>query len=224
MQTLTPPSSTCVEVGVDEVGRGCLSHAVVAAACILPPLETLDMAHRTSPLLALIKDSKKLSEKRRNQVVEFIKKIAVAWAVGEASVEEIDRVNILQATFLAMHRALDAVYAQRNGKFNHILVDGPHFKNYFQKQEADHSQYKFIANTCVPSGDAVYMSIAAASILAKCHRDNMVCEITRDDPELAKYGFESHKGYGTKTHMHALKTYGVTVHHRKSFGPVAALL
>lgn len=217
---LCPPSKTRIEVGVDEVGRGCLSHSVVAGACVLP--QDLDLAH---PLVASIKDSKKLSEKKRVQVCAFIKSVAVAWAVGEATVDEIDEHNILKATFMAMHRALDKVYAQC--KFGHILVDGPHFRQYFQDRDNGITGERyFIPNTCVLNGDAVHMSIAAASILAKCYRDDMVCRIVAEDATgtLAKYGFESHKGYGTKKHMDALNAYGATLHHRKSFAPVAAIL
>jgi len=219
---LQPPSTTRIEVGCDEVGRGCLSHSVVAAACILP--SDIDVS---DPMVALIKDSKKLSEKKRKEVEQFIKRIAVAWAIGEASVAEIDEVNILQATFRAMHRALDKVYVAT--KFQHSLVDGPHFKQYFQKRTPETelpnvSPNIFIPNTCIPSGDAVHMSIAAASILAKCYRDDMVCDMVKQNPELEKYGFASHKGYGTAKHLQALRQYGATSHHRKSFSPVAAVL
>lgn len=216
---LQPPSTRRIEVGVDEVGRGCLSHSVVAGACVLPSdLDTTD------PMVAFIKDSKKLTEKKRKLVEAFIKSVAVAWAVGEASVAEIDERNILKATYIAMHRALDSVYDQC--KFQYILVDGPHFKPYFQDKEGYKNERCFIPNTCVVNGDAVHMSIAAASILAKCYRDDMVCRMVTEDTtgHLAKYGFESHKGYGTKKHLDALKEHGVTVHHRRSFAPVAAAI
>jgi ribonuclease HII len=210
------PSSQRIEVGVDEVGRGCLSHNVVAAACILP--STIDV---NNPMTLLIKDSKKLSEKKRKLVEDYIKQHAIAWGIGEATVEEIDSLNILQASLLAMHRALDVVYMKH--PFQHILADGPHFKPYFQ-DKADGSGRKFIANTCVLHGDATYMNIAAASILAKCYRDDAVCKHVATNPDLEKYGFAQHKGYGTKKHLDALKTHGVTPHHRKTFGPVAALI
>lgn len=216
---LQPPSSRRIEVGVDEVGRGCLSHSVVAGACVLS--HDMDM---TDPLVAFIKDSKKLSEKKRMLVEAFIKRVAVAWAVGEASVAEIDERNILKATHIAMHRALDSVYDKC--KFQYILVDGPHFKPYFQDKDIEKQERCFVPNTCVVNGDAVHMSIAAASILAKCYRDDMVCRMVTEDTtgHLAKYGFESHKGYGTKKHLEALKEHGVTVHHRRSFAPVAAAI
>jgi ribonuclease HII len=210
------PSSQRIEVGVDEVGRGCLSHNVVAAACILP--STIDV---NNPLTLLIKDSKKLSEKKRKLVETYIKQHAIAWGIGEATVEEIDSLNILQASLLAMHRALDVVYEKH--PFQHIYADGPHFKPYFQ-DKADGSGRKFIPNTCVLQGDATYMNIAAASILAKCYRDDALCKHVADNPELEKYGFAQHKGYGTKKHLDALKTHGVTPYHRKTFGPVAAAL
>jgi ribonuclease HII len=201
--------------GLDESGKGDLFGPVVSA-CVIA---TGEMTREWIELG--IKDSKKLSEKKRKIVADYIKQNAIAWGIGEATVEEIDSMNILQASLLAMHRALDVVYGTH--PFQHILADGPHFKPYFQ-DKADGSGRKFIANTCVLQGDATYMNIAAASILAKCYRDDAVCKHVADNPELEKYGFAQHKGYGTKKHLDALKTHGVTPHHRKSFGPVAALV
>ena len=204
---LIPPSPTegVIEVGVDEAGRGCLSHSVVAGACILP--QNIDMSH---PLTSLIRDSKKLSEPKRKQVCDYIKEIAVAYATGEATPAEIDEINILQATFLAMHRALDVV--REKVEFTKIFVDGPHFK-----------QYHAIQSQCVCSGDALYMNIAAASILAKCKRDELVIQSVASDPRLEHYGFEQHKGYGTKKHLDALKAFGASEHHRRTFGPVKCI-
>ena len=203
--TLIYPSSTIIEIGCDEVGRGCLSHPVVAAACIMPS----DLVYPD-----FIKDSKKISEKVRQKAETYIKTHAIAWAIGVASVEEIDTLNILNASLLAMHRALEIVY--ETVQFQHIYVDGPHFKPAF----------KDVHHTCVLQGDSKYINIAAASILAKCARDAMVCESVIAHPELdlAKYDFAKHKGYGTPAHLKALKTYGVTQFHRKTFAPVAALL
>ena len=202
---LIAPSSTLIEVGCDEVGRGCLSHPVVAAACIMP-------SYNIYP--DFIKDSKKVSEKNRNKAETYIKTHALEWAIGIATVEEIDTLNILNASLLAMHRALETVYT--SVQFQHIYIDGPHFKPAF----------KDVPNTCVLQGDSKYINIAAASILAKCARDAMVCNSIDAHPELelAKYGFAKHKGYGTPQHLKALETYGVTQFHRKSFAPVAKLL
>ena len=202
---LIVPSSSIIEIGCDEVGRGCLSHPVVAAACIMP-------SYVIYP--DFIKDSKKISEKVRSKAEIYIKTHALAWAIGEASVEEIDSLNILNASLLAMHRALEEVY--KSVQFQHIYVGGPYFKPAF----------KDVPHTCVLQGDSKYINIAAASILAKCARDTMVCESIAAHPELdlAKYGFANHKGYGTPQHINALITYGITPFHRKSFAPITKLL
>jgi ribonuclease HII len=176
---------------------------VVAAACVLPA----NVAHP-----AYVRDSKTLTEKGRETAQSYIKRVALGWAIGTASVEEIDRVNILNATMLAMHRALDAVYEQV--AFQHICVDGPIFRPAFRD----------VPHTCVVGGDATHANISAASILAKCARDALVCTSVRDDPSLAPYGFASHKGYGTPAHLRALQTHGVTPYHRRTFAPVAKLL
>lgn len=203
MSTLIQPSSSLIEVGCDEVGRGCLSHEVVAAACIMPS----DIIYPE-----FIKDSKKLSEKMRNKAETYIKTHAIGWAIGIASIDEIYRLNILNASMLAMNRALEKLY--ETVQFQHIYVDGPHFRPEFNK----------VPHTCVVQGDSKYICIAAASILAKCARDKIVYDSVLAHPELAQYDFTKHKGYGTPAHLRALKTYGVTEFHRKTFAPVAALL
>jgi ribonuclease HII len=174
---------------------------------------------RKSPLVPFIKDSKKLSEKKRNEVATYIKEIALAYGIAEASVEEIDSINILQANFRAMHRALDQVYEKT--QFKHILVDGPYFKRYIKPNT---NPPVIIPYTPIPKGDSEYMNIAAASILAKTYRDNLITQMVSDDSSLEKYGLISNKGYGTKKHMDALKEHGATSHHRKSFAPVSAVL
>lgn len=179
----------CVEAGVDEVGRGCFAGPVVTAAVILPK----DFDH------PLIKDSKKLSEKQRNEAVEIIKKHAIAYYVAYGSVDDIDRLNILQATFKTMHKALDGLPIIPE----HIIVDGDKFDGYNR-----------IPHTCVVKGDANYYSIAAASILAKVERDNYMAELAKSFPV---YKWESNKGYGTADHREALLENGPTVHHRKTF-------
>ncbi len=177
------------EAGVDEAGRGCLAGPVVAAAVILP----VDFHH---PLLF---DSKQVKEKVRNELRLIIEKEAITWAVGMASVEEIDTVNILQATYLAMHRAIEKL------EVSPVLlaIDGNRFKAY---PEINHET--------IIGGDAKYAHIAAASILAKTHRDEHMFALHNSFPE---FGWESNKGYGTARHIKALTQFGQTMHHRKSF-------
>jgi ribonuclease HII len=181
--------SDCIEAGIDEVGRGCFAGPVVAAAVILP----MDFDH------ALIKDSKKLSEKQRNQAVDIIKSAAVSYYVAYSSVSEIDSINILQATYTAMHRALDGLSV----KPQHLIIDGDRFNG-----------YKGIQHTCVVKGDATYYSIAAASILAKVERDNYMANLSAQFPV---YRWDSNKGYGTADHRAALLEHGPTPHHRLTF-------
>jgi ribonuclease HII len=178
-----------VEAGIDEAGRGCLAGPVVAAAVILP----VGFQH---PLLF---DSKQVKEKDRNMLRLVIEEQALAWAVGVASVEEIDSINILQATYLAMHRAID----QLPVKPEILAIDGNRFKPYPQ-----------ITHETVIGGDAKYTHIAAASILAKTHRDEYMFTLHNDCPE---FGWDSNKGYGTARHISALREYGQTIHHRKTF-------
>jgi ribonuclease HII len=178
-----------IEAGIDEAGRGCLAGPVVAAAVILP----VGFQH---PLLF---DSKQVKEIDRNALRAVIEREATAWAVGMASVEEIDSINILQATYLAMHRAI----AQLRAKPEFLAIDGNRFKPYPE-----------ITHETVIGGDAKYAHIAAASILAKTHRDEYMLALHNDFPE---FGWDSNKGYGTSKHVSALMHYGQTTHHRKSF-------
>lgn len=178
-----------IEAGCDEAGRGCLCGPVSCAAVILPP-------DFKCPEL---NDSKQLSEKRRAQLRPIIEQQALAWAVVMVEAEEIDRINILQASITGMHRALDRLSLRPQ----HILVDGNKFR-----------QYKDIPHTTVVKGDATYMSIAAASILAKTHRDELMERLAEEFPE---YGWAVNKGYPTKAHRAAIATYGVTPYHRVTF-------
>ena len=178
-----------VEVGCDEAGRGCLAGSVYAAAVILP-------ANFKAPLL---NDSKQLTEKQRKDLRIQIEAEALAWAVGIVREQEIDQINILNASFLAMHRAL----AQIQIGFEHILVDGNRFKT-----------YKDIAHTCVVKGDALYLSIAAASVLAKTHRDEAMEKLALEYP---CYDWQKNKGYPTVKHRKAIAEFGVSPYHRKSF-------
>ncbi|RIJ37009.1 ribonuclease HII [Pontibacter oryzae] len=182
-------SGYTLEAGVDEVGRGCLAGPVVAAAVILPN-------NYRHPLL---NDSKKLTRKIREQLRNIIKQDAVAWAIGEATPQEIDQVNILNATYLAMHRAVQKLEVQPE----YLLVDGNRFKPY---QELPFS--------CIVKGDATYLSIAAASVLAKTYRDDLMCQLAKEHNQ---YYWEKNAGYPTKQHREGIAVYGATVHHRQSF-------
>ena len=181
----------CVEVGVDEAGRGCLAGDVYAAAVILPDGFSNE----------LLNDSKQLTEKQREQLREVIEREAVAWAVGVVTAKEIDEINILNASILAMHRALAQV--EQKLQFRHIIVDGNRFK-----------PYKDVAYQTVVKGDGKYMSIAAASVLAKTHRDEYMCRLHEEYPQ---YDWKGNKGYPTKKHRLAIEQYGTTPYHRMTF-------
>ena len=181
--------------GVDEAGRGPLAGPVVAAAVILDD---------QNPIKGLA-DSKKLTARQRERLYDEIRAKALCCSVAEASVEEIDQINILQATLLAMRRAVEGLRL----KPNKVLVDGNRLPVLDILAEA------------IVQGDSKVQAISAASILAKVHRDRWCETIDRDFPQ---YGFASHKGYGTAEHMQALKTFGATPWHRQSFAPVAAVL
>lgn len=182
-------SEGILEAGCDEAGRGCLAGPVYAAAVILPPCFECE----------LLNDSKLLSEKNRYKLRTLIESEALAWAVGVVSNIEIDKINILNASFLAMHRAVDALKM----KPEHLLIDGNRFKN-----------YNNIPHTCVVKGDAKFMSIAAASILAKTYRDDYMLELHKEYPD---FGWNKNKGYPTVEHRLALKKHGKTPCHRISF-------
>jgi ribonuclease HII len=178
-----------VEVGVDEVGRGCLAGPVVASAVILPNDFDYD----------IVKDSKKLSEKKRKEAYELIKEKALTYSVEFVGPDFIDENNILEATMYAMHKSLNKL----DVKPEHILVDG----NYF-------NGYQGIPHTCVVKGDNTYYSIAAASILAKVTRDEYMKSAHEDYPN---YKWDSNKGYGSKVHREAIVEHGTTPLHRTSF-------
>ena len=175
--------------GVDEVGRGCLAGTVVAAACIL------DL---TKPLPEFLNDSKKITAKRRDAIAEELKANVVCYAIGEVSAEEIDRINILQATKKAMQIAIENL----NPTADFLLIDALQLKEISLPQKA------------IIKGDAISASIAAASILAKTYRDLQMQELDKIYPE---YGFAKHVGYGTKAHFEAIKQHGACAIHRKSF-------
>jgi len=178
-----------LEAGCDEVGRGCLCGPVVAAAVILPE----DYANE------FINDSKKLSKSNRENLVEEIKISALAWSIAEASVEEIDQINILHASIMAMNRAVKGLKLIPH----HLLIDGNRFKTDLN-----------IPFDCIVKGDGKFASIAAASILAKVYRDKMMAELAKEFPG---YGWEKNVGYPTKIHREGIIKLGLTPLHRKSF-------
>lgn len=178
------------EAGCDEAGRGCLAGSVFAAAVIFPP----DYAN------AELNDSKQLSARRRYALREVVQRDALAWAVAEVSPEEIDQINILNASILAMHRALDKL-ALRPG---FVIVDGNRFKPYGD-----------VPHTTIVKGDGKFLSIAAASILAKTYRDDYMKRLHKDYPY---YGWDHNAGYPTKEHREGILRYGLTPFHRRSFG------
>ena len=178
-----------VEAGCDEAGRGCLAGSVFAAAVILPP----DYENE------LLNDSKKLTDRKRKQLREIIEHDAVDWAVGIVEPGEIDEINILNASILAMHRALDQLMVRPEA----VIVDGNRFK-----------PYRDLPYTTIVKGDGKYLSIAAASILAKTYRDDYMDRLAEDYPQ---YDWKSNKGYPTKKHRQAIRECGITPFHRRSF-------
>lgn len=178
-----------VEAGCDEAGRGCLAGSVYAGAVIFPPDYENDA----------LNDSKQLSERRRNELREVIKRDAVAWAVGIVTPDEIDKMNILNASILAMHRALDGLAVRPEA----VIVDGNRFKPYHD-----------LPHTTIIKGDGKYLSIAAASILAKTFRDDYMASLAAEYP---LYDWQSNKGYPTKKHREAIRLHGITPYHRRSY-------
>jgi ribonuclease HII len=178
-----------IEAGCDEAGRGCIAGPVFAAAVILPPGFQEDS----------LNDSKLLSAKRREQLREVVEREALAFGVGVVDEKEIDEINILNASFLAMHRAVSQLKIQPE----HLIIDGNRFKPYGK-----------LAHTCIVKGDGKYASIAAASILAKTHRDEFM---TRLHQEYPVYGWDRNRGYPTPSHRKALLEHGPSPYHRRSF-------
>ena len=199
-----------VEAGCDEAGRGCLAGPVYAAAVILPDDYRNDM----------LNDSKQLTEKRRYELREVIEHDAIAWAVGTCSAEEIDRINILHASYLAMHRAIDKLTVAPEA----LIIDGNRFDPYYPN--IDHSTTDCYGNlpllydcqplphTTIVKGDGKFLSIAAASILAKTYRDDFMNSLAERFPE---YDWLSNKGYPTRKHREAIQRVGLTPFHRKTF-------
>ncbi len=184
----------CIEAGCDEAGRGCLAGSVYAAAVILPP------DYRNEAL----NDSKQLSKRQRDALRVEIERDAISWAVGVCTAEEIDRMNILRCSILAMHRALDALTLRPE----HIIVDGNRFRPYGD------TPYDTIVK-----GDGKYLSIAAASILAKTHRDEYMLRLHEEFPY---YGWDRNAGYPTLEHRRAIMEHGITPYHRRTFNLLGA--
>lgn len=178
-----------IEAGCDEAGRGCLAGPVTAAAVILPPDFHND----------LLNDSKQLTERQRDLLRPIIEREALAWAVAFVSPREIDEINILKASFTAMHRAIDGLKIRPQA----LLIDGNRF-----------IKYQDIPHTCIVKGDGKMMSIAAASVLAKTHRDEFMRKIAQEHPE---YAWDKNKGYPTRDHRSAIEQYGATPYHRMTF-------
>ena len=178
-----------IEAGCDEAGRGCLAGSVYAAAVILP----------SDYQSELLNDSKKLTAKKRYALREEIERDAIAWAVGIVTPEEIDKINILNASFLAMHRALDQLKVRPEA----VIVDGNRFK-----------PYQDLPSTTIVKGDGKFLSIAAASILAKTYRDDYMLSLAEEYPQ---YDWQSNMGYPTKKHRQAILEHGITPYHRKSY-------
>ncbi|MFW9612950.1 MAG: ribonuclease HII [Macellibacteroides fermentans] len=178
-----------VEAGCDEAGRGCLAGPVFAAAVILPPYFKSE----------LLNDSKQLSEKNRYALRPLIEQEAIAWGIGVVTAPEIDAINILKASFLAMHRAIEQLKVQPQA----LLIDGNRF-----------TPYKEIPFTCMVKGDGRFLSIAAASILAKTYRDDYMLQLAEEYPS---YGWQQNKGYPTRAHREAISKHGITPYHRKTF-------
>jgi RNase HII (EC 3.1.26.4) len=207
----------CIEAGCDEAGRGCLAGSVFAAAVILPP----DYHN------AVLNDSKQLTEKQRYALRDQVQHDAVAWAVGVVTPDEIDKINILHASFLAMHRAIDQLAVRPEA----LIIDGNRFDPYYpplplstqpirpssgwaSPSPSGKGRGEALPHTCIVKGDGKYLSIAAASILAKTYRDDYMRQLADEYP---MYAWDRNKGYPTKAHREAIRKYGISPFHRRSF-------
>ena len=206
LKTYFNESEAIIELGIDEAGRGPMFGRVYAGAVILPKDHTFDHS--------LMKDSKKFhSKKKIEQVAEYIKDNAISWAVDYEDEQTIDKINILQATQSAMHKAIKKLVKDLDPENILLLVDGNYFKPFIS------SNMTKLNYELVEGGDNKYTSIAAASILAKVERDKYIEDLCLKNPELIEhYGIDSNKGYGSKKHMEGIKKYGITKWHRKTFG------
>ncbi len=205
-----------LEAGTDEAGRGPLAGAVFAAAVILPEMnfteeDCAEVSFVTEfgvgdyRWMSLLNDSKKLNEQQRNLLRKYIERDAISWAISEVTPQEIDEINILNASILGMHRSL----AQLTPQPMHILVDGNKFKPYMPEGQILSVPYKTVVK-----GDATYMSIAAASVLAKTYRDDYMLQLHQQFPQ---YAWDKNKGYPTPQHREAIRKFGLSPYHRKTF-------
>lgn len=209
------------QVGVDEVGRGCFSGPVVASAVMWDTNWLLENKNNYEHL-KWIKDSKKMTAKRRTECAEFIKNNSKAFSIAYISPREIDEKNILNAAYEAMHNAIDVI--ANTHKIDRLLVDGTSFKPYknkhFNIEDMKNNNVNImIPHHCEPQGDNKYLCIASASILAKVERDEYMTRLCRENPELQeKYDWINNKGYGTPKHIKGIQQFGLTEHHRRTFG------
>lgn len=209
------------QVGVDEVGRGCFSGPVVASAVMWDTNWLLENKNNYEHL-KWIKDSKKMTAKRRTECAEFIKNNSKAFSIAYISPREIDEKNILNAAYEAMHNAIDVI--ANTHKIDRLLVDGTSFKPYknkhFNIEDMNNNNVNImIPHHCEPQGDNKYLCIASASILAKVERDEYMTRLCRENPELQeKYDWINNKGYGTPKHIKGIQQFGLTEHHRRTFG------
>ena len=191
-----------LEAGIDEVARGCLAGPVYSAAVIWP--KELD----ETEIHFKLRDSKKLSKKRREFLKDYIEETAIDFSVASIDNRLIDKNNILNATYMAMHKAIRNL----NVEPEFLLVDGDKFKLYYDNDN------DLIEHKCIISGDSKYAAISAASILAKVYHDNYIENLLNDEPELKQYGWDTNMCYGTEKHLDAIREYGLTKYHRKTFG------
>lgn len=190
-----------IEVGIDEVARGCLVGRVYAAAVIWP-------ADLENPLICRIRDSKKLTPIQRSELRQFIEQNAIAWSIGWVDEATIDEINIRNATFRAMHNAIKTMQIENPLlRIDHLLIDGNAF-----------TPYPMLDHTCIVKGDNSVLPIACASILAKTHRDEYLASLARTYPGLHVYGWHKNNGYGTKDHTEAIRIHGISQFHRRTFG------
>ena len=201
------PSCDILEAGIDESNRGGLIGDVVSACVVLKYPKTdyeIDIYNQ-------IKDSKKLTKKKREFLSEYIKENAITYGIASASLDEIESINILKATLKAMNRATDIAF--KKNKFDKILIDGPYFNGYIPPGEDS----DIIPHICINKGDSLYTCIAAASILAKEQHTQNIINLVEKNEELKKYDILNNQGYGTKKHLNAIKEYGITKWHRKNY-------
>lgn len=206
MLTFYKDDCTEIQMGIDEVGRGAFMGPVVASGVVWDNDWLTQNVSTYESQLNTIKDSKRLSEKKREQCDSFIKKYAKFYAIESVDANEIDNKNILCATMEAMHKCIEKVVSNTN--IDRLLIDGNHF-----------IPYKNIPYNCVVDGDNHFLNIASASILAKVYRDNYIKEICNQYPDYQlHYQWENNKGYGTKKHIEGIKIWGISPYHRKTFG------